>query len=286
MVNVGEDIVLLAVTRKGTIAAYERLCFALAGSELVQLAQSQRIEFDIYGGIDVLDASPTGDALVDVALARLIAREPRPTAAQWVAYQHPVLVNQYLGRLTEAGTIRFEDRTILGLLRIQRWIVLDPARVADAKDRLDAIVATTAAETLTWEQAALAGLVHAVELGKLLYPKREGQAARRRLEAIAGQHGTVETAVSRARNSTGGAADTSSATSTVLQVGIWTAIETAVNATLYTVAQHHHQAGHVGGSYDAGASHHGGAFHGGGGSHHGGAFHSSGGGGMVGGHHG
>lgn len=275
MGNVGEDIVLLAVKRNGTVAAYEKLCFALASSELVRLAQTRHIEFDGNGAIVVLDASPTGDVLIDLALARLIARTPRPTAAQWVAGQHPILVNGYLGHLTVAGTIRFEERTILGLLRIQRWIVLDPARVKDAKDRLDAIVSTTG--TLSTEQATFAALVHTVGLGSLLYPKRKGRVARGRLAAIAAQHESVRT-VKGARNSAKSAADTSAGTNTVLQVGLWTAVETSINATLRAVAQHHrtgqyHQTGQ------------GGNVHHGAGSGHGGGFHHDG-GGMAGGHHG
>jgi Golgi phosphoprotein 3 (GPP34) len=281
MRNVGEDIVLLAIGRNGTIATYEKLCFALAGSELVQLVDAQRIEFDLYGGITVLDASPTGDALVDLALARLVEGTPPPTAWQWVARQHPELVNRYLARHSEAGTIRFEDRTVLGLLRIQRWTVLDPARVTEARARLDAIVSATG--PLTSEQVVFAGLVHAVGLGGSLYPKRAGQAARSRLEAIAAQNDTVKT-VAGARDAASNAVGTSAATNTVLQVGIWTAIETSVNATLHTVA-HHHQSGQGNGAHPESGVHHGGAVYHSGGVHHDGGFHH-GGGGMDGGHHG
>lgn len=258
MQSIGEDIVLLAIRGNGTIAAYEKLCFALGGWELLRLAGSGRIAIDQNGQVVVLDASPVGDALVDMALAVFDDAMLLPSgAADWVASRHPVLVNKYLERLSEAGTIRFEDRTFLGLLRIQRWIVLDEARVTDAKDRLDAIVSATGA--LTSEQAAFAGLVYAVGLGRWLYPGREGQAMRDRLERIAQQLETPEIA-GAVSNSANSAVGTPGAVDSALQNATWSAAQSVADAVADAIVQHH-QTGH------------------GGGSHHGG-------GGVAGGHHG
>lgn len=43
MENLGEDIVLLALCPDGRLAVWDRLRFALAGSELVRLAASGRV---------------------------------------------------------------------------------------------------------------------------------------------------------------------------------------------------------------------------------------------------
>lgn len=223
MRNIGEDIVLLAIKRNGTIAAYEKLRFALAGSELVRLAETRRIDIDRDDYVFVLDASPTGDALTDLALTALKDAIRPPRARQWVSRQRPVLVNKYLERLAAAGTVRAEDRRVLGLFRVRRWIVLDTERVIDAKGRLDAIALTTG--PVTSEQAAFAGLVHAIGLSVWLYPQRKDLAARNRLEAIARQDETIEM-VSGAPTFPNSAVDASAsvAANAALQAATWSAI--------------------------------------------------------------
>jgi Golgi phosphoprotein 3 (GPP34) len=250
MQAIGEDIVLLAIKRNGTIAAYEKLRFALASSELVRLAEAGRIDIDHDGYVFVVDTSPTGDALTDLALAALEDAIRPPRAREWVARQRPVLVNKYLERLAAAGTVRAEDRKVLGLFRVRRWIVLDAGRVIDAKGRLDAIAFTTG--PVTSEQAAFAGLVHAIGLGVGLYPKRKDLAARDRLEAIARQDETIEM-VSGAPTFPNSAVDasTSVAANAALQAATWSAIQSSVNATHHAVVQHH-QTGHDGGFHDGG----------------------------------
>lgn len=264
MGNIGEDLVLLAIKRNGTIAAFERLRFALAGSELVRLVDARRIDIDHDGYIVVLDVSPTGDELADLALTSIGGAVIRLRAKEWVARQRPVLVDIYLEHLAAAGVIRSEDRKVLGLFRAQRWAVVDTARVIDAKGRLDAIVSSTG--PVTREQAAFAGLVHAVGLGVWLYPRRDYLARRSRLAAIALKDETTEM-VSSKPAFPGNASDASvyASDDASLQGAIWAAVRSCVDATHHAVVQH--QGGHDGGSH-----------------HDGGGFHHDG-GGMVGGHH-
>lgn len=259
---IGEDIVLLAIRRNGTIVAYDQLRFALAGSQLVQLAAAGRIDIDQYGRVVVLNASPTGDALADVALAALNDAVRPPWAKEWVGRQRLVLVDRYLEHLAAAGAIRAEDRRVLGLFRtVRRWTVVDKQRLTDAKNRLAAIASTT--EPVTSQQAAFAGLVHAVGLDRSLYPKGEDSAVRDRLAAIARQDETV-TMVSGAPTSVSSAvnASTTAAANAAIQVATWSVIQASVEATHHAVEQHH-QAAHHGGGMDAGqhGGHHSGHHH-------------------------
>ena len=257
-------MVLLAIKRNGTIAAFERLRFALAGSELVRLVDARRIDIDHNGYIVVLDVSPTGDALADLALTSIDGAVIRLRAKEWVTRQRPVLVSRYLERLAAAGVIRSEDRKVLGLFRAQRWAVVDAARVIDAKGRLDAVASSTG--PVTREQAAFAGLVHAAGLSVWLYPKRDYLGRRSRLEAIALRDETTEM-ISSKPTFPDKAADTSAYASddASLQGAIWAAVRSCVDATHHAVVQH--QGGQDGGSH-----------------HHDGGFHHDG-GGMAGGHH-
>lgn len=260
----GEDIVLLAIHRNGTIIAYEKLRFALAGWELVRLAETRRIDIDHDGYIVVVDNGPTGDAIVDSALAAIDNAIGQPRAKEWVARQRSTLAAKYLERLAAAGTIRAGRRKALGLLRAQRWTVVDKARGIDAKDRLDEIAFSTG--PVTPEQAAFAGLVHAVGLDARLYPKRKNLAARNRLQAVAQEHQTIGM-FSDSSPSLNNPGDNSiqMAPDAGLNFAALSAVQSCVHATHHAAADH--GIGHDGGS------------------HHGGAFHHDG-GGMGGGHHG
>lgn len=261
MQNVGEDIVLLAIKRNGTVAAYEKLRFAVTGAELVRLVGSQRISIDHDGFIEVVDPSPTGDALTDRALAAIDDAIPPLRARTWVARQRPMIVDGYFEHLAVAGTIRADDRKLLGRSRLRRWIVIDAARVFDAKGRLDAIAWATGPATS--EQAAFAGLAHAVGLDARLYRGRKGQPARSRLAAIARQDGTIAIVNDAATLQNAGVnASSAAAANAAVQSATWLAIQSSVIATHHAAISHqHHQTGHVSG-------------------------HDHGGGGMAGGHHG
>ena len=260
MQALGEDIVLLAITRNGKIAGYEKLRFALAGSQLVRLAAAGRIQIDRDGYVSVLGASPTGDATTDLALSALEDVVGSPRARQWVARQPATLVTKFLNSLAEAGVIQAEDRRVLLLFRTHRWVVLDKARRDDAKKRLDAIAGSR--RSITAEEAAFAGLVYAAGLGSSLYPAGKDLA----LAAIARQDEAVTLISAERPTSSSAAADgdqlfTHFPYAAIQSVTI-AAIRCSVDAAHHAAAVQHHQSG-----YDSGFHHDGGGMVGGG--HHG-----------------
>src|SRR5262249_57789081 len=89
----------------------------------------------------------------------------------------------YLARLAAAGVIQRQEQTRLGFIRVTRWQITDPARVADARARLDAIAKSTGQVDLS--QAAFGGLAHAIGLAGRLYRGRDGRDRRKRLELVA-----------------------------------------------------------------------------------------------------
>ena len=264
MQALGEDIVLLAITRNGKIAGYEKLRFALAGSQLVRLAAAGRIQIDRDGYVRVLNASPTGDATADLALSALEDAVGSPRAREWVARQPAALVTKFLNSLAEAGVIQAEDRRVLLLFRTHRWVVLDKARRDDAKKRLDAIARSR--RSITAEAAAFAGLVYAAGLAGSLYPAGKDLAARDRLAAIARQDEAV-TLISAERPASSNAAADGEQLFTyfpyaAIQGVTIAAIRCSVDAAHHAAAVQHHQSG-----YDGGFHHDGGGMVGGG--HHG-----------------
>jgi hypothetical protein len=103
-----------------------------------------------------------------------------------VARSRPGLVDRYLDRLAAGGVIRSEGRQIMGLFPGTRWVVVDTARQAQVRARLDAIASGSVAPgSLDSEQAAFAGLAGAIGLSALIYPGFAGAGARKNLKKAA-----------------------------------------------------------------------------------------------------
>lgn len=181
--GLGEDLVLLSVLPgTGRIGTAQRLGFGLMGSELVRLAAAGRITI-AADQIVVQDPAPCGDPGLDAALASLAGARGAPRPETWVGRPRRGICDAYLARLAEAGAVRAERGTRLGMFPVTRWRIADPVRLAAARARLDAVALSDGPAGPA--QAALGGLAHAVGLGGLLYPGRANRAARQRLEQVA-----------------------------------------------------------------------------------------------------
>ena len=272
MDTLGEDLVLLAIEPdRGTVAARNRLPYGLRGSELVRLAASGRVGIT-SNRIVVLDDSPTGDERLDAALANLARSRRPPQPKAWVGHPGSGICDAYLARLAATGAIREDRRMLLGFIPARRWRIADPARAADTRARLDAIVHATG--PVNTAQAAFAGLASASGLGPVLYPGMANRHLRKRLERIAkgeltrgadaGQADAAQAATEAAVDAAGRAAArdaaraaTGAATDAATQAATQAATHAAVSAAVHA-AQH--------AASDAGA--HGGGHGGGGGGHH------------------
>jgi hypothetical protein len=164
---------------------------ALMGAELVRLAADGRIDI-VKGRINVLDATPTGDAEADATLAGLAAQQTPQWARAWCLRPRRGICDAYLARLAAAGIIYAQQRTRFGVFRVTRWQIIDQGRTIDARTRLDAIAQGTGQVGLA--EAAYGGLAHATGLAARLYPGRHNRALRRRLEQIAAGRLTTRTA--------------------------------------------------------------------------------------------
>ncbi len=173
--NLGEDLVLLSIRPdKGTVTTAQRISYGLMGAELVLLAASGRIDVQ-QDRIGVRDQSLTGDAELDAALASLVGPRRAPRARAWVGRPRRGIVLAYLSRLVATGALRAERR----IFGTTRYLIADPARVAQTRARLDAIALS--AGMVQTEQAAFGGLTHAIGLDLVLYPGRAGRPVRQRL---------------------------------------------------------------------------------------------------------
>jgi hypothetical protein len=264
MDELGVDLLLLAARPDGALPILPKLRFGIAGSELVRLAVARRVDI-ARGRIVVLDTAPTGDPLLDEALASMTGGRRGPTAKAWVARHRPGLVGRYLARAEAAGTIRAHRRKALGLFPVTRWAVLDSARAAQARARLEAVAASTGA--VRPEQAALAGLATAIDVTRVVFRGRAGAAARKRLrEAAKREPGTADVtrAVAAAADASAAAqhaatdaatraavdaatrAATDAAVSAATDAAVSAAVDAATQAAVHAATDAAHHAGHGG----------------------------------------
>jgi hypothetical protein len=219
-----DDLLLLAVRPDGTLALPAHLRFGMSGAELVRLAAARRVDIQ-RGRIVVLDTTPTGDELLDAALASMAGGSRGRSAKTWVAHHRSGLVHGYLARAVAAGTIREQRGTRLGFIPVTRWLVTDTARVAKARARLEAIAAGRGPVDV--EQAALAGLASAAGVAMVAFPGRAGGAARKRLREAGKRDPGKRNPGTGATPST---ADAASATVAAVDAATRAAMDAAVQA--------------------------------------------------------
>lgn len=264
MRTLGEDIILLALKPDGRLRMWDRLRFAVAGSELVRLAASGRVEI-VDGRITAGEAGPSelADPLLAAALADIRGSKQQPPAGAWVAGRPQRVVDAYLAALDAAGIVRTERRRMLGLTLATRWYVVDAPRQEQARARLDQIALADRAQTGAgtggepWNetavmsdgggdgggeagaQAALCGLVTAIGLDRELYPGPESEPARARLAAAGRRNGLFDLAAQAAGNAVLRAAQEA------IEVALHAAVEASTDAATGAVLH----AGHHGSSF-------------------------------------
>ena len=115
------------------------LDYGLAGAVLVELSLAERIEIGEAGRwhratVTVLDPSPTGDDVLDHALAEIAAK---PVNAQrLVTRLAKGLRRQLLDRLVQHQVLREEHGRLLGVFPTRRWPSTDPRSEQALRRRL------------------------------------------------------------------------------------------------------------------------------------------------------
>jgi len=253
METLGDDLVLLSILPSGVIGTAAKLRFGLSGSELVRLAARRRIGIE-RDQIVVLDQAPTGDVLLDEALASM---EDSPAAKEWVGLDRDELVRRYLERLAAAGTIQLQQRKALGFIAVNGWTVLDPGRMAVARAPLDVIAHGAGVAGLP--EGALAVLATAIGLPPLIYPGFRGAAARRRIARAARDSRSAAEMTQAVSTAVAGTPDavtlaaTDAAVRGATDASVRASIDAASQAAMWAVTDAPHHAG--GGIGHAGGHH-------------------------------
>lgn len=160
--TLGLDILLLNIDPNlRMVREWEDAGYAMRAADLIELAVAGRVTLTgrWVKWVTVLDATPTGEPWLDASLAALAAAPKRLMPTDWMA-RHPGYspVDAGLAELAGQGAVRVRSRRGKGRHTYTEVELLDPARQARVRGRLDRYVAAgSAADVLDW---ALAGLVH------------------------------------------------------------------------------------------------------------------------------
>src|SRR5215472_11844709 len=179
MERLADDLVLLSIDPEtGYLTTPQNIAFGLTGAELLQLAALGRIGIRA-DRIIVLDRRPTAAPELDTALSGIAEAKRPPRLNAWIARGRPGIISAYVDRLIAGGAL---EPQATRFLRSVRFKIIDPARAASARHRLDAVALTSS--QVDNAEAALGGLAHAILLDWFVYPGWANRAVRWRLEDV------------------------------------------------------------------------------------------------------
>jgi len=187
---IAEDLLLLLTAEdSGKLAASSTHAdVALGGALLVELALMERLDIAApeervrEGRLVVKDAGPTGDSVLDEALAALAQKEGKKPQSVVAALGKGKRVRLY-ERLAAGGLLRPEDRRILGIFPSHRWPAEDAGHEEAVRNGL--VAALRQGGTTDARTGALVSLLLALDVvDKVVGPESVGL-SRRELNASA-----------------------------------------------------------------------------------------------------
>jgi hypothetical protein len=138
MLTCTEELLLLAHDEKsGHFANIQDLLMntALAGAVLMDLALVNRVDSDLTAFV-VLDRAPTGEKLLDHALAALPDKSTTIDALDVLRKQGSTLMELALSRLIERGILRQREGRVLWVFESRRYPLIDGKELQEVKRRI------------------------------------------------------------------------------------------------------------------------------------------------------
>lgn len=138
MLTCAEELLLLAHDEKsGHFANLQDLLMntALAGAVLMDLALINRVDTDL-AALVVLDRKPTGEKLLDQALAALPDKTTTIDALDVLRKQGASLMDLAIARLIERGILRQQEGRILWVFESRRYPLIDGKELQEVKRRI------------------------------------------------------------------------------------------------------------------------------------------------------
>ena len=118
------------------------LSYALAGAIICDLAVLGRIDTDPQQLV-VLNPTPTGDPLLDRALATIVATAQPLPVSRWLAVfseDERVMETAALDRLVARGILKRTEKKILWVFGVRRYPTIDNQERTEVRTRLSALI--------------------------------------------------------------------------------------------------------------------------------------------------
>lgn len=169
MVNLLEEVVLLAYRDDNGRNNAPYLEFSLAGAVLLELNLRGRISADRHAWVVVDSAEPTGDAVLDQALERLARNKSGQLASVLTTMLSGTgLRKRVLEGLVEQNILAYDKDRVLGFIPVDRYLPAEGRIEDEIRGRLDkALTHGVGVEPRT---AALAGLIVVTMMQRVALP--------------------------------------------------------------------------------------------------------------------
>ncbi|MFE3659330.1 GPP34 family phosphoprotein [Streptomyces sp. NPDC059165] len=185
-VTLGEEVALLSLDEEsGTMKNRSAAGWAVAGGTLLELAMAERVSVT-DGRVVVIDAAPTGIALLDGRLAEIASWTERRgwgKAGKWLAKDHPAAVRAAVHSLCGRGVVVEERLRALGLFPVRRYSGADGTVAREVRGRLSGAV--LGGGTPDPRTCGLIALLHAARLHPLAFPGTPRKKVEPRMAEIA-----------------------------------------------------------------------------------------------------
>jgi Golgi phosphoprotein 3 len=183
-----EEIVLLALDdTTGALLPMPAMAFsyAIAGAVLCDLALLNRIDTD-PNQLVVLDPTPTGDPLLDDALAAIVAAPKPVSASLWIgaiSERARHLEAAALDRLVGRGVLRCTEKKFLWVFGVRRYPGVDNQERTEVRTRLTSLI--LGEDLPDPRDATLISLLTACRLAPVIFPGPQFAARSDRLATLA-----------------------------------------------------------------------------------------------------
>ena len=188
MLGFTEEVAFLLASVEGSAAApvpRPALDCAFAGAVLMDLAFANRIDTDPEA-LFVIDPTPTGNLVHDRVLARVLRRKKEVDTRSWIVAlserEATAARETAVLSLVRPGILSFPEGSRYGALGGSRAVVADDAVRRDVRLRLESALFSD--EVPEPRDAALIGLADACGMMESVFPDRDMEACRPRVELL------------------------------------------------------------------------------------------------------
>jgi Golgi phosphoprotein 3 len=186
MLKLSEELLLLALRdKKGTLvsSASTALKFGLAGAVLMELTLQRRLSI-AEDKFTVSDPTPTGDDILDEALAKIKASQKSRKAKHWVSKLAGIkkMKERLLDRLVNEGILRREEHRILRVISTKRYPTAYSGPEMKLRGRIRSVVLD--GKTPDERTVIIISLLSACKLVNEVFVKEERKEANKRIKEI------------------------------------------------------------------------------------------------------